>query len=116
MKRRHFTAIAISTALTSTLSSCKSPISQLAGKWEVISDTSDTTGSFIEISSDGVFTSSVPKFKVLALYDYRLIEGDRLSLRSQKTGETEVFAFRFDRGYLYLRSDKNSQELKYKRV
>lgn len=116
MKRRLFVELSLSSLALTAIAGCSSAEDKLRGKWEVVRDDGSESGTFAEFLSDRTAIFSTPQFQILAVYDYKIIEGDRLSIQFKKTGEIEIFKFRLEGGYLYLKSLGDNRELKHKRI
>lgn len=116
MKRRRFVTTAIAGLALSAISGCQSKEDQIRGKWQVIRANGEVGESYVEFLGDRTAILSTPKFNVSSVHEYKTIEGDRLSLQSKKTNEVEIFSFRFDQGYLFLKEANGDHETKYKRI
>ena len=102
-------------ALTA-ISGCSSLEDKLKGKWETVKDDGSGSGTFAEFLSDHTVILSTPHFQILYVYDYKVIEGDRLSIQSKKTREVEILGLRLDQGFLFLKNSDSDREVRYKRV
>ena len=116
MKRRRFVDTAIAGLTLTTILGCQSKEGQLKGKWQVVRDDGEDSGTFVEFFSDGTRLESIPRFNISGVDNYKILEGDRLSLQSRETGSTKIYSFRFDRDYLILKPSDSDREIKYKRI
>lgn len=116
MKRRLFVTLSLSTLTLAAIAGCSSIEDRLRGKWIAIRADGSQSESFAEFLSDRTAILSTPKFQILSVYDYKIIEGDRLSLQSKKTGAVEISEIRFEKGYLFLKDFGGDREIKYERI
>lgn len=116
MKRRQFIGLSLTALVLNTLSSCQSRVDQIKGKWQVIGENGEDAGIFVEFFSDGTRLESIPRFNTSGVDNYKILEGDRLSLGSKETGSTKIYSFKFDRDYLILKPSDSDREIKYKRI
>lgn len=116
MKRRRFIGLVSAGFALASLLGCQSGAGQIKGKWQVVRENGEGTGTFVEFFSDGTRLESTPKFNTSGVDNYKVLEGDRLSLESKETGSTKIYSFKFDQGYLILKSPDSDREIKYKRI
>ena len=124
MQRRRFIkniAVAIVSIVITT--SCVSQESQFIGKWEVVQDNS-VSKNYLEFLPDGsmidttILDPSLSKLNSSEMYEFKVIDGDRIKFQSKKIEEVRIFPFRFDQGFLYIKGGgaKGDSEIKYKKI
>lgn len=116
MRRRRFIGSLFTGFALTALLGCQSGASQIKGKWQVVGEDGEGIGTFVEFFSDGTRLESTPRFNVSGVDNYKVLEGDRLSLESKETGSTKIYSFKFDRDYLILKPSDSDREIKYKRI
>ena len=116
MKRRSFVATAIAGLALSTLFGCQSKEDPLRGKWQSVKTDERTGESYAEFLGDRTAIFTFPKFNISSVYEYKIIEGNHLSLQSKQISLVEIYSFRFDQGYLFIRNANDDRETQYKRI
>ena len=114
MKRRLFVELSLSSLALTAIAGCSSAEGRLRGKWQAINDGGEALEIFYEFLNSGTMIATI--YSSASSSTYKIIDSDRMTWKSDKTGSTEIILYRFDGDELYLRGSSGGKESKHRRV